>query len=153
MSLGHIKTVNGFRLLKHASRLSVRDQAKVLWALLLLAYLNVAVKLMPFAKVIRFGSVPVGPTPKDSKRVVEESVRAVKRASYASPWRTVCIHEGLALQRMVRRKGVPAVLCYGTAHPRGELKSHVWVSIGNDILIGGEAAPDFQLLATYPAPQ
>ena len=49
--------------------------------------------------------------------------------------------EGLVLQRMLRRKGLAAILCYGSSQAGGELKSHVWVKLGDDILIGDEVAP------------
>ncbi len=71
-------------------------------------------------------------------------------AQAATPFRTVCVHEGLVLQRMLRRKAAQQILCYGSNQTGGELKSHVWVKIGDDILIGGEAALEFQLLASYP---
>ena len=51
---------------------------------------------------------------------------------------------------MLRRRGVPAVLCYGTSQADGELKSHVWVKVDDEIVIGGDEAPQYHLVATYP---
>jgi hypothetical protein len=141
--------MKALRVASRGIRLPWREQRQVLVAAALLARVSVALKLMPFSKAILLGSVPIGGKQPDS-RTVDESVRAVRRASYTVPWRTVCIHEGLALQHLLRSHGVPAILRYGTNRLDGELKSHVWVTVGNEIVIGGEEAPRFHLLASYP---
>jgi hypothetical protein len=130
-------------------RLPWREQRQALVAAALLARASLALKLIPFSKAILLGSIPVAGKQPEAN-TVDESVRAVRRASYAAPWRTVCIHEGLALQHLLRSQGVPAVLRYGTNRLDGELKSHVWVTVGDEIVIGGEEAPRFHLLASYP---
>lgn len=97
--------------------------------------------------------MPVASANPNPSKTISDCVQAVTRASYAVPWRTVCIHQGLALQRMLRTRGVPAILCYGTGQGEGELKSHVWVKVGDEIVIGGDEAPAYHLVATYPAKQ
>lgn len=137
-------------LAHRARRLPGREIRQALLAAWLLGCANLAVKCLPFSRVIALGSVPVEPGSDPASEVVTEWVTAVKRASRAVPWRTVCIHEGLALQRLLRSRGVPALLCYGTTQKDGELKSHVWVKVGNEEVIGGEEAGGYQLLAVYP---
>ena len=63
----------------------------------------------------------------------------------------MCIQQGLALQWMLRRRGVDARLHYGIAKDeRGELQAHVWVAAGGEVVIGGAEAPQFKCVATYP---
>jgi Transglutaminase-like superfamily len=137
------------RILRRALNLPAREQGQALQAAALLAYANVALKLYPFSKAIALGSLPTTPG-NSADRHISSIVLAVRRSSYAAPWRTVCIHEGIAAQWMLRREGVPAVLCYGTRQDDGKLQSHVWVKVGDQIVIGGEEAPHFRLVATYP---
>ena len=68
------------------------------------------------------------------------------------PWRTLCIEKGLAVQRMLRRGGVDAVLHYGARRSvkTGELEAHVWVSVSGEIVIGGEEALGMPELARFP---
>ena len=135
-------------MLGRALRLPRHERRQALVAAALLAYANVALKLLPFAHAIRLGSIPPrGKRPTDSIRAI---VQAVERAGYAVPWRTVCIHQGLVAQRMLRREGFPAILCYGTRQAGGELQSHVWVKLGEEIVIGGDEAPGYHLVAVYP---
>lgn len=127
-----------------------RETRQVLLAALLLGYVNLALKLLPFSKAISLGSRRIRHRTTPDPRLVTEWADGVKRASRAVPWRSVCIHEGLVLQRLLRGCGIAAILCYGTTKEDGELKSHVWVKVGDEIVIGGDEAGRFQLLAVYP---
>lgn len=140
------------RLLKRALALPPREGRQALAAAAALLYASAALKLLPFSKAIALGSVRAARSSSNSRDrdTVSESVRAVERASYAVPWRTVCIHQGLALQLILRRRGIPAILCYGTRQGDENLESHVWVKVGDDILIGGEEAARHHLVAVYP---
>ncbi|WP_420030932.1 lasso peptide biosynthesis B2 protein [Sphingomonas flavescens] len=110
-----------------------------------------AVRFLPFRWAVTSGSARVGKKPSaDADRLAW----AVSAAGAHVPWRAVCLEQGLALQRMLRRRGVDARLQYGIGHSNaGELQAHVWVSVGDRIVIGGEQAPDFKCVATYPEKQ
>ena len=138
------------RIFRRAFSLPAREQGQALQATALLGYANLALKFYPFSKAIALGSLPTEDRCSDPRPLIASIVRAVRRASYAAPWRTVCIHQGIATQWMLRRKGVPAILCYGTRQEDGKLEAHVWVKVGEDIVIGAEEAPHFRLVATYP---
>lgn len=68
------------------------------------------------------------------------------------PWRTMCIEKGIAAQRLLRRAGLDARLHYGARHATdsGALEAHVWVSVADMIVIGGEEAPNFAEIAIFP---
>jgi hypothetical protein len=115
----------------------------------LLGVASAAVALMPFRYAIRFGSVPLGRRQAIS---AEEIVWAVEAAARRLPWRTVCIEKGLVVQRMLRLAGINAILHYGARRHAvtGKLEAHVWVTVDGRAVIGGEEAPDFAPVATYP---
>ncbi len=122
--------------------------------LLLIAATTVArasamVALLPFKRVVRFGSTPLG-----GRRAltVKDCVWAVEAASARLPCRTKCIEKGLAVQRMLRAHGVDARLHYGARMDPGSSKveAHVWVSVDGAIVIGGEAAPDHAEIVSFP---
>ena len=98
------------------------------------------VRLLPFRRAIRFGSVPqAADKPRDSAGVIADHVWAVRAAARSLPIRAKCLQQGLALQRLLRRAGVDAILHYGIAHdPVGELTAHVWIAVGGEIILGGE---------------
>lgn len=147
VSTGPVKVLY---LAQRAWQLSGRQRRQALLAAALLGYANLALKFLPFSKAILLGSRSIRHRTNLEPRLVTDWVSAIKRASRAVPWRSVCIHEGLVLQRLLRRHGLPAILCYGTTQEDGELKSHVWVKVGNELVIGGDVADRFQLLAVYP---
>lgn len=108
-----------------------------------------AVRFLPFRMAVTSGSAPIGKRPSADP---DHLAWAVSAAGAHVPWRAVCFEQGLALQRMLRRRGVDARLHYGIGHSDvGELEAHVWVSAEDRIVIGGEQAPAFKCVATYPA--
>lgn len=80
-----------------------------------------------------------------------EIASAVRSAAAKLPWRLVCFPQGLAAQRMLRRRGYDARLHYGIGKSEEDrLQAHVWVSLDGRTLIGGEEAPRFREVASYP---
>nr|WP_281400264.1 lasso peptide biosynthesis B2 protein [Sphingomonas sabuli] len=132
-----------------ALRLPWAERVRVLAAFAELARASLVLRMMPFQRAIESGSVPLEGSTAEAV-VIDDWVRALNRASYGAPWRNVCIHRGLALQRLLRSRGVPAILCYGANPADDALKAHVWVKVGDRIVIGAEEAGSYAQLATYP---
>ena len=114
-----------------------------------------AIRMLPFKRVAASAArAGAGRTrPAGESELVRELVWAVEAAARRVPWRTVCFQKGLALHWMLRRRGIASLLHYGVGKAvEGEaLAAHVWVSVGGEIVIGGEEAPRFACLATFPA--
>ena len=113
---------------------------------------SLAVKLLPFKAAIRLGSRASVPACSTSRADVLSGVRwAIDAATRNLPWNAVCIHRGLATQRMLRRRGIDARLHYGLAKDvEKALRAHVWVDALGETLIGGEEAGDYVRVATFP---
>ena len=118
-------------------------------AALVLAAASAAVALLPFRRAIRFGSVGRGRGRAQFR--ANEYVWAVETAARYLPLRTMCIEKGLAVQRLLRRSGSDARLHYGARHDpeTGRLQAHVWVSLDDVIVIGGDDSSRFAEVATY----
>jgi hypothetical protein len=130
-----------------------REIVLVVEASIALAIAAAVFHLVPFRRAIRFasgGSPALGADPQVER--LRRMERSVERAAARVPWRTVCLQKGLALQWMLRRRGVDARLHYGIGKDEaGALCAHVWVSAGQTLLIGSEQAPQFRTVATYPS--
>ena len=127
-----------------------RERRKLLLrAAALLTAASACVAILPFRSAIRFGSVPVE---QGRRRNIDDVIWAVEAAASRLPWRTVCIEKGLVAQRMLRSSGVDAILHYGARHrpEGGRLEAHVWVTVDDQAVIGGEEAAGFARVATYP---
>ena len=131
-------------------RLSRRRRALLAEAVLAVAAASAAIRFRPFKRAISMGSLPLTDQPPGGD--ITDDVRwAVETAGRNVPWRAMCIQQGLALQWMLRRRGVDARLHYGIAKDEGgELQAHVWVAAGGEVVIGGAEAPRFKCVATYP---
>ena len=115
-----------------------------------LAAVSFALHALPFKRVIRMGSVRLAN--RSPTATAHDCVWAVEAAARRVPWRAVCIQQGIAAQRMLRRRGIDAVLHYGIAS-RGaaaKLEAHVWVTVEGRPVIGGEEARGFAPVAAYP---
>lgn len=128
---------------------SGRDNLLLIEAVLQLLRAWAAIRFLPFRRAVTSGSAPLAGM---SGATVDQVAWAVTAASAHVPWRTVCFQQGLALQRMLRRRGFDARLHYGIGHTdAGDLQAHVWVSVDDRFVIGGEQAPGFKCVAIYPA--
>lgn len=129
-------------------RLSRDRKAALVSAALALTAASAAVALLPFRMAIAFGSIPLG---RRTALTAEECVSAVEAAARRLPWKTVCIQKGLAVQRLLRRAGIDAVLHYGARNPpeSAKLEAHVWVSVDGVAIIGGEEAAGFAEIANF----
>lgn len=120
----------------------------------LLGLSSLAIRLLPFRTLAAaLGSFDGrgDPGPMGTGRIVAQARWAVAAAAPYLPWKIVCFQRGLALHVMLRRRGVPSLLHYGVAQTREKgLSAHVWVSQSGEIIIGGEEAPGFACLATFP---
>ena len=137
-------------LLSRWARIGRRRRALLIEALLAVAVASAAVHFRAFKRAIRMGSLPLT-NPPAAGDITEDVRWAVETAARNVPWRAMCIQQGLALQWMLRRRGVDARLHYGIARDEvGELQAHVWVAAGDAVVIGGDEAPRFKRVATYP---
>jgi hypothetical protein len=139
-----------FRL-PRLDRLSGNDWLLLAEALPTLAWASLAISFLPFRRVAATASEPrhVGRTPEpETARKVAWAVSAWARRV---PWRAVCFQRGLAVHRMLRRRGHESIRHYGVAQEETKgLRAHVWVTLGDRAVVGGEEAPDFVCLASFP---
>jgi hypothetical protein len=118
-------------------------------------FASFAIRALPFRKVVGTAVREAPPrelSPASQKIEVERAAWAVEACARVLPWRTVCFQKGLAMHWLLQRRGLQTVLHYGVAqNPERGLAAHVWVTHGGEAIIGGEEAPNFTCLATFPA--
>lgn len=111
---------------------------------------SVAIRLLPFRYVVKLACHDR--SHRFHSAEVPSIVRAIEALARRVPWRTVCFQKGLALQLMLRRRGISSVLHYGVGRGEAnELAAHVWISVAGKTVIGGDVQNRFHCLATYPA--
>ncbi len=136
--------------LARVARLDLKTKRLVAKAALMLTAASAAVACLPFRRAVALGSVPLGK--RQQAISADEIVWVVKAWARRMPWRTKCIEQGLAVQRLLRSAGIDARLHYGARHgAEGKaLEAHVWVTVDGKPVIGGEEAGDFAEIASYP---
>ena len=129
-------------------RLDRQRRAVLFRAAITLTAASAVVALLPFRRAVRFGSVALG----EGQIDIDDCIWAIEAAARRLPWRTLCIEQGLAAQRMLRRAGIDARLHYGAHRDTGsdKLHAHVWVSIAGRIILGAEEAKAHAEIATFP---
>lgn len=139
------------------TRLSWSNRIVLAEALVAVAGASLAIRLLPFRRVVSAAAALHGRStddPEGQRQVAFQCRWAVEAWGSKVPWRAVCFQKGLALHAMLRRRGVPSLLHYGVAKDAQKgLAAHVWISLGEEIILGGEVAGDYACLATYPAPE
>ena len=138
-------------------RLSRSNKRALAEALLSLAAASLAIKVLPFrktAEIMRVRGRTSEAEAAERDRLIAQCRWAVTAWADRVPWRAVCFQRGLALHLMLRRRGIPSVLHYGVAQRQDEgLRAHVWISAGDRTVLGGEEAPQFACVASFPVPR
>jgi Transglutaminase-like superfamily len=151
---GAVMTFQVISPVKKFFQLSRYDRLLLVEATLWLAIAGFAIAVLPFRQVGRLAARPTRrsePPPQVRLRDVKRIRWSIIVATRRLPWRAMCFQQGLAAQFMLRRRGVPSVLCYGAAPNDGSgLSAHVWVRDGDVDVIGGDIAHRFAILATFP---
>ncbi|HEY1604443.1 MAG TPA: lasso peptide biosynthesis B2 protein [Allosphingosinicella sp.] len=132
-------------------RLNGADWLLLAEALPTLAWASLAIAFLPFRRVAAAASLPRRAPSEDRRTTPRKIAWAVDAWARRVPWRAVCFQRGLAVHRMLRRRGYASILHYGVAQdmPKG-LSAHVWVNLDGKAVIGGEEAPKFACLAVFP---
>lgn len=149
---GRALELNGRRLLRRFQQLSWRDRLLLIEACLCLMIARVAIALLPFRHVGSLASRKIHRRHSPDCPNIGPRVRwAIHNMAVRVPWRAMCFERGVAVQLMLRMRGIPSVLYYGVRQDAVGLKAHVWVRDGDIDVIGGELAEQFSVLATFPS--
>jgi hypothetical protein len=120
-----------------------------------LAVASFAIRALPFRSVVgALGRRPFEPQVDDlgDAEQIARTQWAIQACARLLPWRIVCFQKGLAMQWMLRRRRIAALLHYGIAQDeqRG-LTAHVWVTHRGEGIMGADEASGYTCLATFPS--
>ena len=66
------------------------------------------------------------------------------------PWRSVCLDQALAAQRMLSRRGLQNTLYFGVALSQDRsLLAHAWVRSGDQWIVGYQPHMNYQVVGSY----
>ncbi len=97
------------------------------------------------------GPVPTGEPLARPQRLPRRVARIVRRVAGHVPFPAVCLPQAMALQWMLRRRGVSSRLVFGArrkAEDR-ELNFHAWLTVGGECVIGGGEVETYAALPPF----
>jgi hypothetical protein len=117
-------------------------------AFLLLSAFRVALAFLPVRRIVAAITRRQGRSVRADNTEIRRTARrvewAVRAAARHSPVEFVCFPQALAGYTMLRRRNVASTVVYGVARSdSGDLLAHTWLTVGDEILLGREAAPEF----------
>lgn len=138
---------------RRLKQLGSRDRLLLVEAAATIAVASLAIRLLPFRTVVNAVKLSDRSDPEGQASMEIRRARwAVEACARRLPWKIVCFQKGLALHKLLHRRGIATSLHYGVAQkPDGALAAHVWVTHNGHAVIGGEQAAEFPCLATFPA--
>jgi hypothetical protein len=76
---------------------------------------------------------------------------AVRAAAARVPWRSVCLPQAIAAQRMLRRRGIASRAVVGARRStsRKPIDLHVWVLVDGTAIVGGRGHATFEPVVAY----
>jgi len=75
---------------------------------------------------------------------------AVLASSHAVPGGRNCLVRAMALERMLRKRGLDAELHLGARGPADAFAAHAWIQRDGGVLIGGDDQDTYELLTKLP---
>jgi hypothetical protein len=106
-----------------------------------------ALAVVPVRWILRWvarGSVADGVLNERDRAIAVRVRWAVEAVVRHSAVRFVCFPQTLAGYAMLRQRGVASTMVYGVARSAtGELLAHTWLMLGEQSVLGGEAAGEF----------
>lgn len=129
-----------------------RHWGTIVEASLALATASIVTRVLPFHRYIGLGARVLRSSGSSAQASTALIVDAL---ADRVPFRAVCLQRGIALQWMLRRRGIDAILHYGIELPKdeGALSAHVWVSVDGDVVIGAPQHLRCTEVARYPSPR
>jgi transglutaminase superfamily protein len=118
-------------------------------AALMLTLTRLAVRFVPAARIFSWADRP----PRYINRFANDEVRwvawSVERIGNNPRMNALCLPRALAVQAMLRRRGIASRLCLGVTREEQKLIAHAWVEVGESTAILDSAFPRFTRLAQF----
>lgn len=71
----------------------------------------------------------------------EDVVFIIPRLAPRVPWRSDCLVQAMAGQRMLARRGIAGEIAVGTTkNAAGEFEAHAWLNAGGQTILGGDVS-------------
>ena len=158
------------RALSTFAKLTAADRALALEALLLLLLAWLLIVAVPMRRWRRHVDIAHGPQPgrvregdgkapaaRGSSRPMLEPRRAgriVRKVSAALPFDPRCLARAMAVQWMLRRRGLASQLVFGAGRfgARPALRYHAWLHVDGRPVIGGGPATNFAPFPVHADP-
>jgi hypothetical protein len=82
--------------------------------------------------------------------VIRQVAWAIRTAAKFTPWKSNCLAQGLAAGRMLKRRGLPAVLFFGVAKDEaGKMIAHAWLRSGGFFVCGGDGSKRYAVTGVF----
>jgi hypothetical protein len=133
-------------------RIQGRDRALIVEATLWLALARAAVVFLPFKRLAPHLGEAMMETPTEEPPAdawPDRIGRAVRTASRATPWKTPCLAEAIAAQRMLRRRQIPSTLYLGVTKDGVAIAAHAWLRCGAATVTGDYSRTRFTPVVSF----
>lgn len=142
------------KLLSKILRLTPRQYHLYAKVILLSAVARLAVLLFPFHRIaasLQSGKNPmIGALSAEKATIVEEIALAVTRVARYTPWRCMCLEQGLMAKVLLRHMDIPSTLVFGVAtQAESTIVAHAWLHCGQKLVVGEKGMSGFKVIASF----
>lgn len=132
------------------------DRGLLLEAIGWLAIARLAILAVPFRWVARWCGLETAAGAEEPQESTAPALgriaRAVAAAASRTPWESACLARALAVQTMLRRRGLTGALFLGVARGEGDVQrveAHAWVKSGGKILTGAAGHQRYAVVSRF----
>jgi hypothetical protein len=128
------------------------EAAVLIEALTVCTVASILVRTVRFSRLAQRLGRHMQETPASQPGATGQPVRrvrwAVRVAARLLPWKPLCFPQAITAQWMLRRRGIPSTLYFGT-RPGAAYEAHAWVRVGGVIVTGGDDPTHFTVVSTF----
>jgi len=144
-------------LIRRFAALSTEEKKLFLEAYSTLGVMRLAILTISFKKLTQdlrhTPAVPAMTSPSEGELHTARTIgRVITQAAAHTPWESACLAQSLVAQRMLRKRGIPGLLCLGVAKDEANLekiKAHAWSQCGGVIVTGEAGCEAFRVISVF----
>jgi hypothetical protein len=132
------------------------ERSSLLFAFYSLGLARLKLSLLTFKRIApSLGKVMPGSDanqPQDDNRQAAMFGWAVRTAARYTPWKSTCLVQAIAVNKLLRRHSIPGTLYLGVKKDDvrpSELNAHAWVRSGNRIVTGEGGWQQYEVVSSF----
>ena len=146
--------------IKNFFQLSSRDKKLFFEAFVTLGMMRFAILTTSFKRLVRELEQNLSEDERENKMLLNDTetatiiavIRIIRKAAIYSPWKSECLVQSLAAQRLLKRRNLPGTIFLGVmkdTDKNEKMRAHAWTKCGDIFITGRHGHEKFTVVSVF----